>query len=123
MINAWIFTALFPTIQGNGKSIQNIYERFIVTCIAAPLIETYLIQVLLLKESINYLKLNKHFAVIISSLIFGSLHYQHWAYISKTFIDGLLLGYLYVSFLPNFNKAFFYVAIVHAIYNLIALLS
>ena len=123
VINAWMFAIIFSNVQSNGKSIQNVYERFFISCIAAPLIETYLIQVLILKESIKYLKLNKHLAVLISSLIFGLMHYQHWAYVCKTFIDGILLGYLYLAFLPNLNKAFLFVALAHATYNLIAFLS
>lgn len=123
ILNAWIWLLIAPNVEGNGNAITNIYEKILLLFIAGPIVETYLIQVLILDESMKFLKINKHLAIFIAAIIFGLLHYKHWAYMAKTFIDGFFFSYLYLSFKPNQLKSFWFTTLVHAVYNIIAYFS
>jgi|688.fasta_scaffold73188_2 hypothetical protein len=123
ILNAWIWVVIAPNVESNGNDITNIYEKIILVFILGPIVETYFIQILIVDESIKSLKLNKHLAVFISAVVFGLLHYKNWAYFLKTFIDSFFFGYLYLSFNPNQLKSFWFTALVHSVYNIIAYLS
>lgn len=118
IINSFIFAFLFPDVK--GSEFENIYEELFVVVLFAPLIETYLIQHLIIINVLKYCKENLFLALIISATFFGLAHTYSIIYVAKTFISGLIFGILYLTMRKNSNKAIALVAFTHSAYNLFA---
>lgn len=97
---------------------------FIVACIAAPLIETYLFQVLPIRVFMDYWIKNKNVAIFISALLFGISHLYSWNYIIWTFFVGLLFAWAYVIYkeVQGYKKAVLAIVVIHALRNFISLI-
>lgn len=117
---SFIFGNLFSQGAYNVFKFDSILEEIVAVVFFGPLIETYLVQYLIITTILKYSKQNTLLALFISALVFGLSHYYSVPYIIKTFFAGLTFGTLFLSQRPNFNKAFIYVLITHASYNLFA---
>ncbi|MDP1845004.1 MAG: CPBP family glutamic-type intramembrane protease [Sediminibacterium sp.] len=118
IINSYIFAFLFPDVK--GSEFQNIFEELFVVVLFAPIIETYLIQHLVIINVLKYSKGNFLFALLVSAIVFGLAHTYSIIYIIKTFISGLIFGILYLTMRKNSNKAILFVTFTHSAYNLFA---
>ncbi len=118
IINSYIFAFLFPDVK--GSEFENIYEELFVVVLFAPLIETYLIQYLIIINVLKYSNENLFLALIISATFFGLAHTYSIFYVAKTFISGLIFGILYLTMRKNSNKAILLVSFTHSTYNLFA---
>ncbi|TXT28542.1 MAG: CAAX amino terminal protease [Chitinophagaceae bacterium] len=119
IINSYIFAFLFPDVK--GSDFENIYEELFVVVLFAPLIETYLIQHLVIKNVLKYSNNNLLLALLLSAIVFGLAHTYSIIYVVKTFISGLIFGILYLTMRKNSEKAILYVAVTHAVFNLFAI--
>ena len=109
---------LFPNYS-NGLIFSSVVEHFILAVIVAPLIETWVFQSFIIKKSLQYFNNDKLVAITLSALLFGLTHYYSIPYIIKATLAGGLYGLLYFI-MKNINKEpFFYIVLVHGVYNLI----
>ncbi len=120
ILSSFIFGKLFPYGASNGFKFDSVLEEIIAVVFVAPLVETYLIQYLIITTILKYSRQNTLLALFISALVFGLSHYYSIPYIVKTFFAGISFGTLFLSQKPNYNRAFIYVLITHASYNLFA---
>lgn len=124
LINALFFGIL--TKQLTGKDIEDgvfhfssKWEEFFVACVAAPLLETLLFQQLLFKL-LHRFKLKHVWIVLISGLMFGFAHSYHLMYVIDAFFGGMILMSCYL--LRIGKRPFLVTCIVHALFNLIAII-
>lgn len=88
--------------------------------IKAPLVETFLFQMVMfwLLRKIKWLDRHKIYIMLISGVVFGSMHWYSPAYIVVASVLGIFFMFFYIT---RFRKgAYWCVAAVHAIVNLIA---
>ncbi|MBN8672071.1 MAG: CPBP family intramembrane metalloprotease [Chitinophagales bacterium] len=99
-------------------------EQLPLNIIVTSVLETFVYQYLLFRIFRKWIHIkNKYFwAILISSLIFGFMHYYDVMYIIFAFLQGLTLGYCYYFYKRNLVKAFWSTALVHAAHNSIAVL-
>jgi hypothetical protein len=116
IIQSLIFVQLFPSVK--GYQFANDFEKFLLLLILGPLAETYLFQQLIIRTLFNYFKISLPVSMLVSAIFFGLTHPYGLLYIAKTFISGLLFGTIYLALFDNINKAFLWVALTHASYNL-----
>jgi hypothetical protein len=124
IVNGYLFHYMeqifFPNYVHTGPFTQNESRLFIfvVSCVIAPLLETYLFQVL------PYTLLNKvgvrnnYLLLFLSPIVFGLYHNYNPLYQVGTFVSGLILNYSYIFYKLNFKHAFFIIALLHSAYNL-----
>lgn len=116
-IQSVVFSFLFPGVK--GLQVNSLFEKIMITIILAPIVETYLTQQLIIELALKWSKGKTIPALLLSAAAFGLMHYYALAYMCKTFLSGLLFGTLYITLRENKNKAFLYVALTHASFNLI----
>jgi hypothetical protein len=100
--------------------------RAISACLFAPVLETLCFQLLPIQILDEGLKIkNKIVQILVSSCIFGLLHFQSIYYIMAAFSIGIVLatGFIIRKDCKNIKNAFIAISIVHAIRNLIAVFS
>lgn len=89
----------------------------------APLLETFLIQLLpyIFFKKICKLK-NDLVAVFMMSVLFAFLHWYNWLYIIAAFFGGLILNsfYVYIYKKDDFLIAFWLTVLLHTLYNIYA---
>lgn len=94
------------------------YWLTIILFIIAGIIETiffnFFIQYLL-----NKLLNKKSLIILISSFIFGLLHFSSIEFFFITFFAGILLNYNFNLYYPNYKKAIIITSLVHIISNII----
>jgi len=113
---------------GDIERNYSIVDVMIVTLIVAPLYETLIFQYLILKLPFRLFKLKKTksnilILCIISSLFFGSQHYQNIGYMIFACIIGIYLAFTfaYVEFQSeNKMNGYRLVAVIHFFINSIA---
>ncbi len=118
-INLLDISSSIPERKGPLANIHNKAVGFIVVCIAAPLVETFLTQ----KVPIEYLKdyLKPIQLVLVSAAIFSLIHWYSIAYMIHTFIIGVVLAAGYVLWnRPQILSSFWVIVIVHSCKNLIS---
>jgi hypothetical protein len=109
---------LFPN-HSAGPKFDSQLEAFILVVILSPVIETYIFQTTIIDFIVRKypsLLLN---ACLISSIIFGLLHYYSPEYMLKTFISGFLYSILYLVSSKKVKYPFIPVALAHATFNFI----
>lgn len=99
-------------------------ESFITILVIAPILETYLFQHMTYKlfQSISATRYNYLFYIILSSLIFGSLHTYSVSYVLYAFTLGLMLSSIYIFYSKKPKTAFWSTAFIHFSRNLLATL-
>ena len=90
-----------------------------VSVVVAPFLETSLNQYLpyYLLNKVRYLKERSYLILLISALIFGSMHFNSLFYIFYGFICGLVLMYGYMVRIKTDKKTYYLIVICHALVN------
>ena len=109
--------------ETSGKGLESIIEQLIFGVLIVPLIETLLLQSLIITIICKIVKrpsLNIIPALAISALAFGLNHSYNMAYFIYTLIIGFFLAFAY--FIARYRKesAILSVFLIHAIFNLIS---
>ena len=109
--------------DGSIQEKHSLIYDFVVACIIAPIVETYIFQVLIINLFTNYWIKNKNIAILISALLFGFSHLYSWYYIFWTFFVGLVFAWAYVIYKEKqgYKKAVFAIILIHALRNLVSL--
>ena len=129
-----ILDILFEIINGEDVfkldfNDYSIREKIFEVVFLAPLIETVLIQFLLIELFLyvfSRLKNNERnsLSVLLSGLVFGILHQYNISYMIAASILGWFFGSIYIFYKINGKmRPFFAVLIVHSIHNLVTLLK
>lgn len=109
-----------------GPSIYSSFNIFeaIDTCILAPFWETLKYQafIIYVLQEIKIIKNNNIVIILISAILFGSMHYYNVAYIFTASIAGIFLAYSYVVYKDKDQHPIWVVTIIHALNNSIATL-
>lgn len=117
----WIGLSFDPTINIVETDIffHSLYSIFI-----APPLETLIFQFIPIKFLLtyNFFKNNKYLAIIISAMLFASIHCSFFYQIIYSFHMGLILA---IFFIVNDkeNFGFLHVTMLHAIFNLILVIG
>lgn len=125
LVFAYIAGNFFPNLPGNPIDKESFWAQFLIICIFAPLVETYLFMVLP-NVILNKLRItNIYLQLIIPAILFGANHYYNPLYIIAMFFGGLIMNFLYIycKHTRNNYQAFFYVALLHMLYNGFALIT
>lgn len=101
---------------------ESFVTQFIYAVILAPLLETFLFQMCVIKILRKINKLNNSIVVIISALIFGLQHFYSLEYILNTTIAGIFLAYAFITYEKKKLLPFCVVCIIHSLRNFISLI-
>ncbi len=125
------FAVLFELMEINDQEVGGpkmdkfgIWGAVIVAIILAPIIETLIGQMILIKIIQKYVKWNTNkVAVIVSSLLFalGHISYSFW-YFLITLPIGFVLAVTFIIFQTRTQSSFWTTAIIHAGRNSIAVI-
>jgi hypothetical protein len=102
---------------------DNFVFAFFTAVIFAPIFETFLNQLAVIRLGEDFLKIkNKYILVLLSALVFGLGHYYSLIYIFQTFLIGLILAYSFILYDDTKHSAFWIVTIIHALKNFVAII-
>ena len=116
-----IFLPFLTHTEGPFKKPTSLTEKIIIGLIVAPLFETYIFQDGVFK--ILKGKMRDSFIIFISALLFGLSHFYDLFYTMNTFLIGLVFAVAYRNWEGNNINKFWMIVIIHAMYNLVALLA
>lgn len=116
-----------PYFQNPISNIENTKVLYLLTVGISPLIETLIFQVLLVRgiylilegypfNRKSYNKRSVLFAIIVSSLVFGGLHFFSFLYIILMCILGFIFGLVFYFSAARSWRPFFPIFILHALY-------
>ncbi|WP_133227976.1 CPBP family intramembrane glutamic endopeptidase [Mucilaginibacter psychrotolerans] len=118
----YIGSTFFPGLDGNPIDKESVPEQLFLACIVAPLIETLIFQYAVIKLLKRIGIRNFYLLLTIPAVLFGLSHYYNPLYIMAMFIGGLIMNYLFLYCQANGYKAFWWVALLHCLYNLFGIL-
>lgn len=109
---------LFPE-QQSASAILNlsVMDAFWAAAIFGPLMETYLIQHLVIKYVYKWTGIY-WIAVLTSALIFGAMHTYSVPYMISAFLSGIIYGTIYAVLAIRDKYPILYTALTHSLYNL-----
>ena len=120
-IFGWINSHFNQEIGQSDISILSFMDKLFLIVFFAPIIETLGFQYIPIEFSLKYLK-RDWAAILLSSLLFCSLHIYNPVYTIMAFIGGIILSRYYL-FVRKQNKIpLIYTILFHSIYNLYGLL-
>lgn len=98
-------------------------EIFILSLIFSPLIETFIVQYLIIETLLYFKKIKTNLIIVISAFSFSLLHNYNLTYILLTVIPGLIYAsyYIYLK-LETKKNPFLQIWALHALYNFIVFL-
>ena len=122
IVNAYFFnylndTLLHFTIVTHISDFSK-KEHFFLAIIFAPVVESYILQVIPNRVLIKLNVYNKVLLIILPSILFGILHSYHWYYMIMMFFFGIIINFYYIECKELTKYAFWFVALLHALYNL-----
>jgi len=117
VVISFIFSVLAQPVYDDPLAGLSLDIRLITVILFAPIIETILVQKLLIEVSLKYINGSKLLAILLSAGIFGIAHHYSIANIFKAFIAGLLYGLLYCAMKYKNKNPVLFVAVAHAIFN------
>lgn len=113
------------TLSKNTIKWNSVTEEFLISVIAAPFLETLLLQVAtynIFRYAIKFTNFNEtlqnYLFIFLSSMLFASMHTYNWLYVVNTFIGGLSLNYSYIYFKKEKFHPYIAVVSIHLLYNL-----
>jgi len=117
---------LFPDAQ-NPNAYLSLPIKLFAAVLLAPIIETYIIQGYVIKQSLKYFGNSKFIAIMLSSILFGVMHYFSASFSASPFMlkavfAGFLYSLLYFSVLPKTKNPLLVVMLTHSIFNSIGFL-
>lgn len=91
--------------------------------IIVPVLETFIFQLCIYKLLRRFRLFKSHirYIILVSAFLFGVAHYYHIFYMIRAFFVGIILMVVYVSKLDTEKLAFWLVALIHALDNLITI--
>lgn len=99
------------------------FEVLFLAIIIGPLFETAIFQMVVIfisKSIFNTVKLRHYiYPVIASALTFGIVHFYSLQYFIIGSLSGLVYAFAYILLQKRRENAFFVIALIHSIYNLI----
>ncbi|NFA58953.1 CPBP family intramembrane metalloprotease [Clostridium sporogenes] len=103
-----------------GPNIPDLKILFIRAVIIAPLYETLIYQMGVIKlfSLSKKIKNNKLLLIFISAVFFGLSHFYSMLYIFSGFISGILLAYSFIVYEYREKSGFYVTAIIHSLINL-----
>ena len=103
----------------NGFNELNIFLKFFLAVVIAPIFETILLNLLPIVV-LEKLTKNKYIIVFLASLLFAVLHWYSIYYVIFTFFGGILLNsfFLIIQCKSNTNQAVIFTILYHSLYNL-----
>ncbi|MBE5318982.1 CPBP family intramembrane metalloprotease [Pedobacter sp. MR2016-19] len=107
-------------VYNNRIDHKTLPYKLILSCFLAPLIETYFFQ----KAPYDILKRRnskKWVIILVSSLLFGLIHFSSFAYILYGFLAGTVLIMAYLCWEGRRLNKFVIVCIIHMLHNLFVL--
>ncbi len=114
----FLFGYLFPDQQSASVILNfTVKEAFWLGVIFGPMLETYLIQYLVIKYVHKWTSIY-WIAVLASAIIFGASHTYSVPYMILTFLSGIVYGIIYVVLAFRGKLPFFYITLTHALHNL-----
>lgn len=105
----------------NSIATLSLKDKIIEGVLYAPLFETFLFQYLPILIAQSY-KANRQIIIILCGLCFALVHKYGIVYFILAFITGSIFGVAYIISQNRNESAFMNVSIIHAFYNLIAIL-
>jgi hypothetical protein len=109
----------FPELSGDAfKETDSKYYIFILACVVGPFVETFLFQVVPNRFLMWIGVQNEMLLVIVPSILFGLFHTYDVLYVVSAALGGVILNYLYLSYKKRIRYAFYYVFLLHSLYNL-----
>ncbi|MES2330375.1 MAG: CPBP family intramembrane glutamic endopeptidase [Bacteroidota bacterium] len=116
-----IVTAIFSFIlfpeNTSGPVFETSVPDFLLIVIAAPIIETAIVQLWIIKTVLKYSRNNRLLAVLISAILFGLAHHYSIAYVLKATLAGTIYAMLWFSIAGKQKNPFWYVVLTHSMYN------
>ncbi|NLO71337.1 MAG: CPBP family intramembrane metalloprotease [Porphyromonadaceae bacterium] len=120
----FLYTSLgFDTTNSFNNYNINLKD-FLLIVVFAPFTETLLFQYTPLKIASLFHRKKYTYCVfiLISSIIFGSLHWKSTAYMIITFFYGIIWSYFCLLFIRRKQHPIFFTSLIHACYNGILIL-
>jgi len=97
--------------------------KVLVILVISPIVETLLFQWLPISAVAYFKVTNRNWLkMIVSSLLFASIHYYSVLYLVMAFIGGLIMSFLYIYTEQKHKIPVIYVAFLHFLYNLYGML-
>lgn len=104
-------------LKGVDFSKYSKTEEFFLVVIFAPLIETLMLQYLVIK-GVRYLTKNIHIQCLVSAVLFSANHNFNVLYMIDAFFIGLILGYTFLIAKIKKSYPFWATFLVHLLINL-----
>ncbi|HEY0897213.1 MAG TPA: CPBP family intramembrane glutamic endopeptidase [Sphingobacteriaceae bacterium] len=108
-------------VTGSTFSRHGFWYKLIAGCVLAPVLETYMFQHLPYRY-LRKRRFSKALIIVISSLLFGIVHYYDWIYIIRATLAGGILISAYILKPSASVSGLVTVSAVHAINNVFTLL-
>jgi MFS family permease len=121
------FFNLNSTQENPISEIDNRYLVFFLVAFVAPVFETLIFQIALIKGcqillTLFWERLNENVVLLssigFSSIVFGLIHYYSPVYVIMMFVLGLFFGMIYYYSEKRKIKPFFPIFILHSLYNI-----
>lgn len=118
--------ALYTTnIDAVGGPIENSVpnlEMFIIAVIIAPIIESFIFQLGIIRILQDLLKVkNKKLLILISAIIFAAQHWYSPFYILLMIFPGIIYAYTFLIYDDKEYHPYLMIVVIHALNNLAAI--
>jgi hypothetical protein len=120
IVTMYFISAFVFRNHPGGFIYKSITEHFITVVIVAPVIESYVFQRGIINLTLQTIKSSKLIAVLLSATGFALTHIYSLPYVIVTFFIGILYATIYLILLEKNAEAFWWVTVIHALYNLYA---
>lgn len=109
--------------QGGVDEFESFQEKVMLVLFVAPVFETLVFNLLLNEVFFKYIK-NIYVCIVLSSLLFGLIHYYSLTYVLFAFLAGLIFNrfYFWIRFEKGILTATLCVLLLHFNHNLYGLL-
>ena len=115
---------IINTLGGGGiDEFKSFQEKIMLVLFVAPVFETLVFNLFLNEVFFRYIK-NVYVCIVLSSLLFGLIHYYSFTYVLTTFLAGLVLNWFYfwVRHKKDMLIATLCVLLLHFNHNLMGIL-
>ncbi len=128
VLNLTLMSLLFPESTDGAENMMLFdgatpLDIFFLAIIIAPLFETTIFQMVVIfisKSIFQAVKLQHYiYPVIISAFLFGIVHFFDLKYFIIATLSGFIYAFAYIIVQKRKENAFFIIALLHALYNLI----
>ncbi len=117
LIISVIFSYVLFSGASTGFKFASILEELLLAVILVPVIETYVLQHLVIKFLQSKL-VSVGLILLVCGLVFGLMHVYNVGYFLKACISGMIYGLLYLSMEHKNSNPILFVSICHSMYNL-----